>query len=139
MGRAGGFTLLEALLVLALVGVGLLGVAGLQGATLRARGATGARLGGLALALATLEEEGLPQAGSPAFVRSWTCPRQEGGRPGFYTVTVTRQAWAGPDRVQVRVSWPERAGSITLSQWLAAGPRVEGGGNPGAATGTPAR
>ena len=107
-----GFSILEFLLAAVILAVGLLGLGGLQVASLRARGATRAQLGGLALATSALEEA-LGQArihrargGGPEPPLGSCCPYGEGATP-VYTVTWPR----GPrssGRVTVRVSW--RAG-----------------------------
>lgn len=102
MGRrqAAGGVLLEAMLALAVLGVGLLGLLGLEAAALRGRGGTWDRMGALALAMGTLEEAGLAEQG-PGDCKAWSQSLGEGTRT-VYRVTVIGQAGGG---AEVRVAW----------------------------------
>ena len=91
-----GFALLEALLVAALLGVGLLGLLGLGVATVQSRAGSRARLQGLYVARDALEMAGLPAAGDPP------------PAPPGYRLTIIRDP-REPRRVTVQVSWPEGA------------------------------
>ena len=94
------FSLLELLLVAVILGVGLLGLLGLQVAALRGRGAARYRLGGLALASSTLEQV----LGQARLGLEPVAPG--GGLPGpdrFYALTVLRE----PGVLEVQVAWPE--------------------------------
>ena len=103
--REAGAVLLEALLVAVVLGVGLLGLLGLEEAALRGRGGTWARMGALALAMSTMEEAG-PAGLEPGTCRTWSRPLGDGTRP-FYQVTVRGVGGRG---LEVRVTWDD-AGS----------------------------
>jgi len=102
-----GYFLLEGLLAAVLLGVGLLGLMGLELAALRSQGAARARQEALALALGTLEAEGLKPEGEPG-----AGPRSQG--TASMAVSVLRDP-ADPARVFVRVAWGAGTGRQTLS------------------------
>ena len=120
MGRETGAVLLEALLVAVVLGVGLLGLLGLEQATLRGRQGTWERMGALALAMSALEETGLSRL-EPGASKAWSRPLGAGTRP-FYQVTVTGQGGGG---VAVRVTWDSAgSGPAPLEVTLALGSEV---------------
>jgi len=112
MPAAAGFSLVECLLVAVLLAVGLLGLAGLQLATLRAQAGTRTRLVAETLAASTLERAlaEVRQSGA-GWSGTRRCPHDRDGRPArgtgaFYRVILT--ASPGPAatlRLRATVSW----------------------------------
>ena len=116
-GRERGYFLLEGLLAAALLGVGLLGVLGLEAAALRNRGAARENLEALALAMGSLEAAGPGGEADPGPLGpagAWPGPGSQGRAP--FGVTVVHVA--EPAGVSVRVAWGggQGARSLTLSR-----------------------
>ena len=103
MGGQGGFAFLDVLLVALLLGVGILGMAALQGAAAAARAQARARLGARMLAISALEQA---SAGAPA-------------EPGRFRLEVTTME-TGPG-LRVRVGWAGGPKRFTMARRLPAG------------------
>jgi len=98
-----GFFLLEGMLAAALLGVGLLGIMGLEAAALRHRGATREQLEALALAMGALERAGLREGCAGHGVR----------RQGRMVYEIEGTGSAG--RATVRVAWGAGQGARSLA------------------------
>lgn len=139
----GGFTLAELLAALAVIAVGLFGLATVFAGSTRATGAAGGRTQAIAVAAGELERLGaLPYddlglvGGDPPGTESATADRVVGNRV-FAIATAVEWAPAGPDpwdrykRVTVTVSWADGATTESVAQSLTVYP---GGLGPADAT-----
>jgi len=123
-GRAGGFALVECLLVAFILAVGLLGLGALQLATVRGHAAAWTRLVALNLAgnaLETLQAEARVAAPAadpgPRLARFDRDGLPAAAHPAFFAVTVTGTALGTARRCRASVTWPEDgpgSGRLTL-------------------------